>query len=118
MRKEALLIIDVQNDYFKNGRCELYQPEKALMAIKKLLHYFRTKKSSVNYIQHIVPENADFFAPNTEGVEISGEIKPLVTEKVITKHYPNSFQKTELQVLLKKDGITDLVICGMMTHMC
>lgn len=34
MRKEALLIIDVQNDYFKNGRCELYQPEKALMAIK------------------------------------------------------------------------------------
>lgn len=54
MRKEALLIIDVQNDYFKNGRCELYQPEKALMAIKKLLHYFRTKKSPVYYIQHIV----------------------------------------------------------------
>ena len=54
MRKEALLIIDVQNDYFKNGRCELYQPEKALMAIKKLLHYFRTKKSPVNYIQHVV----------------------------------------------------------------
>ena len=95
--KEGLLIIDVQNDYFTGGKCELYQSEKALNAIKELI---------------------SFFVPNTDGVNIHEEIKPLPDEKVIPKNYPNSFLKTDLQDELKKEGITDLVICGMMTHMC
>mgnify|MGYP001389273531 CR=1 FL=1 len=39
--KKALLIIDVQNDYFPNGKCQLYKPEVALNAIKDLLKDFR-----------------------------------------------------------------------------
>lgn len=40
------------------------------------------------------------------------------TEKAIIKHYPNSFRKTDLLLYLKNLEINDLVICGMMTHMC
>ena len=39
-------------------------------------------------------------------------------EKVVVKHYPNSFRETDLLDHLKAEGITDVVICGMMTHMC
>lgn len=116
--KRALLIIDVQNDYFQNGKCELYQPEIALQAIKRLLKYFRERKLQIYYIQHISPENAAFFVPKTEGVNIHEDIKPLDTEKVIKKHYPNSFLETELQAELKKASVKELVVCGMMTHMC
>ena len=116
--KEGLLIIDVQNDYFTGGKCELYQSEKVLNAIKELIKYFRENNLPFFYIQHFGQENSSFFVPNTDGVNIHEEIKPLPDEKVIPKNYPNSFLKTDLQDELKKEGITDLVICGMMTHMC
>lgn len=37
----ALVIIDVQNDYFPQGKCELFQSEQALKVTKRLLKHFR-----------------------------------------------------------------------------
>ena len=37
---------------------------------------------------------------------------------MIVKHYPNSFYETELQDKLREKEVADLVVCGMMTHMC
>lgn len=116
--KKALLIIDVQNDYFPNGKCELYQPEPALENIKELLTYFRENNLPVYYVQHIADKTASFFVPDTDGVNIHNSITPLASEKVIIKHSPNSFFETSLQEELEKESITELVICGMMTHMC
>ena len=77
MRK-GLLIIDVQNDYFPNGRCELFKTEKTLENIKKLLEYFRKNKFPIYYIKHISEnEDATFFLPGTDGIEIHKENKPL-----------------------------------------
>lgn len=115
---KALLIIDVQNDYFPNGKCELCQSEAALDVIKRLLKCFRENNQPVYYVQHISAENAAFFISNTDGASIHREIKPLDSEKIIEKHYPNSFYETDLQEKLKRNSITELVVCGMMTHMC
>ena len=56
--------------------------------------------------------------PNTDGARIHREIKPQDSEKIIEKHYPNSFYETDLHEKLKRDSITELVVCEMMTHMC
>lgn len=115
----ALLIIDIQNDYFPNGKMELSNPEKAAANAGKVLKWFRQNNGSIFHIQHIsTREAAGFFLPNTEGVKINEAVLPLENERIIIKHTPNSFFKTELERELKAIGATKLVIVGMMTHMC
>ena len=59
-----------------------------------------------------------FFLPETKGQEIHENVKPVDGEKVITKYYPNSFRDTDLLDYLKSKSVTELVVVGMMTHMC
>lgn len=116
--REALVIIDVQNDYFPGGTCELYHAYEAEEKIQSLIQESRTQKRPIIYIQHINSPDDTFFLENTYGCEISERIKPLPDDKVIVKYYPNSFYKTELDSYLKEKGIKKLIVCGMMTHMC
>lgn len=117
--KYALLIIDVQNDYFPGGKSELHNPFTALDNIEKVLEIFRKRQLPVIHVQHInLREGATFFLPETEGAFIHNRITPIENEYIVTKHAPNSFLNTNLADILNKNGITDLVICGMMSHMC
>ncbi|MFV5593522.1 cysteine hydrolase family protein [Acinetobacter junii] len=116
--KQALLIIDVQNDYFKDGKMELVNPEHALEKINQLEHYFNQNNLSIIYIQHINPASAGFFLENTLGVELHPELLLSDSSLVVQKHFPNSFLETNLQPVLQKLQIEQLVITGMMTHMC
>ena len=117
--KKALIIIDIQNDYFDGGTMALVGSAEACRNAKILLNRFREDELPVIYIQHIATRpGATFFLPNTEGAEIHRTISPLKGEKIIVKHYPNSFRETDLMDYLKETQTTDLVICGMMTHMC
>ena len=119
MNKEALLIIDMQNDYFPGGANELVGAEKASQNAKAILERFRGCNKPVVHIQHVStrPE-ATFFIPNTHGVEIHSNVSPGENELVITKGFPNSFINTPLLEQLKEKGVGSLVIVGMMTHMC
>jgi nicotinamidase-related amidase len=115
----ALLIIDIQNDYFEGGTMTLNGTESASLNARKILDKFRDEKLPVIHIRHIaLSRTATFFLPQTTGAEIHENVKPLENEKIIVKHFPNSFRRTELFDFLYSNNITDLVICGMMTHMC
>jgi len=117
--KTALIIIDIQNDYFPGGTMELAEPEKAAQKAKALLSYFRENKMPVIHVQHIaLQEGATFFLPDTKGAEINTIVAPLANEKVITKNYPNSFRDTKLLDYLHENNITNLVFAGMMTDVC
>jgi len=115
----ALIIIDIQNDYFENGSNTLSESLKACKNARLILDYFRFKGLPVIHIKHIATKpTATFFLPDTAGAEIHDEVRPFTNEKVIVKHYPNSFRETELLEYLESLDISHLVICGMMTHMC
>ena len=117
--KKALLIIDIQKDYFPGGKMELEEPVKAAENAASLLHAFRQSKETVIHVQHTsYHEGATFFLPNTEGIEIHPLLTPIADEVVIPKNYPNSFKETKLEAYLRTNNITELVICGMMTHIC
>jgi len=117
--KKALLIIDIQNDYFPGGRKVLVGAEAASQNARLVLENCRKEGIPVIYVQHINDrEGAQFFLPHTEGINIHNNVKPLPDEKVIIKHFPNSFRETELLQYLESLEIRELIICGMMTHMC
>ena len=117
--KTALLLIDIQNDYFEGGTMTLVQAGRACTNAALLLNEFRRMGLPVIHIRHIATKpDATFFLPGTIGAEIHHRVTPTAQEKVIVKHFPNSFRETELLSVLQEDSITNLVICGMMTHMC
>ncbi len=117
--KTALVLIDIQNDYFKNGRNELVGSEEACEKAFEILSYFRKNNLPVFHVRHTsLYSGATFFLPETYGAEIHEKLKPQENEIVIEKHFPDSFHETELKPKLDEKEIDHLVVCGMMTHMC
>ncbi|MDP4084364.1 MAG: cysteine hydrolase family protein [Bacillota bacterium] len=115
----ALLLVDIQNDYFPKGKMELSNTMEAAMNASKLLNWFRKRNQTLVHIQHIAPkEGATFFLPDTLGAQIHQTVSPQEGETVLTKHAPNSFLNTDLYEILTSKDVKKLVICGMMTHMC
>jgi len=106
--KTALLLIDIQNFYFAGGSTELVNPIPASLNAQKLLSDFRNKNQLIIHVKH----------GDGKGAEIQTNVTPLAGEKVIVKHEVNSFLNTDLLAYLKENGIRNLVICGMQTHMC
>ncbi|HEY3362165.1 MAG TPA: cysteine hydrolase family protein [Methanosarcina sp.] len=117
--KEALFLIDIQNDYFPGGKMELVSMEEAAKKAGELLKAFRTAGKPVFFIKHMsTRSDATFFVPGTQGADIHSSVSPLPDETVIEKHFPNSFLQPELLSVFKEQEVTDLVICGAMSHMC
>jgi nicotinamidase-related amidase len=115
----ALILVDIQNDYFPGGGAELAGSLQAVQQARLLLEHFRRTAQPPIFIQHVrIHPGKPTFLPGTPGVEIHPEIRPLDGETVIQKHHPNSFRQTSLLETLIHLGVSRLVICGMMTHMC
>lgn len=117
--RTALLVIDIQNDYFSGGTMELVGADAASGQAGLVLAACRAKGMPIFHVQHIATQPAaTFFRPDTVGAEIHTSVRPLSGETVITKGTPNSFRDTSLLDALHAAEITDLVVVGMMTHMC
>lgn len=116
---QALLLIDIQNDYFPGGAMELDGSPAAGARAGALLRHFRQQAKPIVHIQHVSTRpGATFFRPDTSGVEIHASVAPAAGETLFRKHYPNSFRDTPLLEHLRAHQITELVIAGMMTQMC
>jgi nicotinamidase-related amidase len=110
--KTALILVDLQNDYFPGGSMELEGMNAAGAKAAQLLGFFRKNKWPTFHIQHVsIQKGATFFLPDTEGVKIHESIKPLPDDVVVQKHYPNSFRDTDLYEHLSAAAIQRVVIC-------
>lgn len=119
MANPALLIIDIQNDYFPDGSMPLHAPVAAAEQAARVLERFRQRDWPRFHIQHeSIRPGAGFMIPGTEGQAIHPLLTPESDEPVVIKHFPSAFQETSLGDQLQAQAVDELVVCGMMTHMC
>jgi len=119
MTKKALIVVDIQNDYFPGGKNALVGIDDAAANAARLISATRKAGDLVVHIRHEFPSSdAPFFAPGTTGAETHHHVKPADGEPVVVKNHINCFRGTGLKELLDQNAITDVVICGAMSHMC
>ncbi len=116
---QALIIVDIQNDYFPGGRMPLYEVERAAENARRLLERFRTAGLPMVHIQHTWEDpSAPFFVAGTPGAAIHELVAPRDGETLVVKHFPNSFRESTLLDELRRLKADELMICGAMSHMC
>ena len=119
MAKQALIVVDIQNDYFPQGKWPLVGADAAADNAVRLLKAFREAGDSVVHIRHeFTSEEAPFFTPGSEGAKLHPKVLNHANEPVVLKHFVNSFRETELKSILDEQEIKELVVVGSMSHMC
>lgn len=119
VNKTALVVIDVQNDYFPGGRFVLFRARAALKKTLALRDWARQRGIRVLWVRHTSRRpGSTFFLPGTEGAELHPALHPRDDEPVIDKGDPNSFVGTDLDAQLAGRGIETVVWAGMISWMC
>jgi nicotinamidase-related amidase len=122
MSKQALIVIDLQNDYFPGGKFALWNTDSVLANIEAAIANSRKKNIPVILVKHIADASqgmAPFFNEGTAGADFHPNILAAAPDAIIvTKAFADSFHHTNLEEVLSKLGIDELLICGMMTQNC
>ncbi len=114
MPKTALLVIDVQSGLFNKGN-PVHDSAAFLERLAVLIRQARAAGAPVIYIQHnskLLPTGSADWALHP------GLFPPEAGEPRVQKTHGNSFEETNLKALLDDQGVTHLVITGMVTHGC
>lgn len=119
MSKRALILIDIQNDYFAGGKWSLHGMDTATANAARVLAAARAAGDTVVHVRHEFDSmDAPFFAPGSAGAQIHAEVQPLAGEAVVLKHKVNAFLGTDLKARLDEVGIEQITLVGAMSHMC
>ncbi|CFX02184.1 Uncharacterized isochorismatase family protein YddQ [Candidatus Filomicrobium marinum] len=119
MGKRALVVVDIQNDYFPNGKWPLVGIEGAADNAARVIEATRRTGDLLVHIRHEFPiPNAPFFEAGSEGAQIHPKAQNQAGEPLVLKNNVNAFRETELKDLLDRNGIEDVLIVGNMSHMC
>ena len=115
---DALVVIDIQNEYFPGGALALPDAEGAADRAAEAIEAARAAGVEVIHIRHEEPGSDQWFVPGSHGAQTHARVAPADGEVVIVKHYPNSFLQTELAERLASSDARRVAFCGMMTSMC
>jgi nicotinamidase-related amidase len=119
MPRRSLVLIDIQNDYFRGGRWALSGIESAADNAARVLAAARAAGDLVVHVRHeFTRPDPPFFAPGSDGAKIHPTVRPAGGEPVVLKHHVNAFRETDLEAVLDRHGVEEVVICGAMSHMC
>ncbi|OLU12309.1 cysteine hydrolase [Pseudomonas sp. PA1(2017)] len=119
MSKRALILIDIQNDYFPGGKWSLHEMDAATANAARVLAAARAAGDTVVHVRHEFESvDAPFFAPGSSGAHIHEQVEPRAGESVVLKHKVNAFLGTDLKALLDKAGVQQVSLVGAMSHMC
>jgi len=128
--KAALLVIDMQEFFLDPVSPSFTCGGVAILPnIRRLIDAFRLAGRPVIYTRHVHhPDHIDsgimgwwwkgMCVEGTPESEVHHEIAPLPSEKVVIKHRYSAFYNTDLETVLRVQGIEQLVITGVMSNMC
>jgi nicotinamidase-related amidase len=116
--KRALLVIDVQNEYF-TGRLPVTYPAGSLERIVQAAGAARSKSIPVVFIQHTAPQrDSKTFRKGSDSWKLHPAIAETACDHLVEKTLPGSFTGTDLEAWLRQRGVDTVVIVGYMTQMC
>ena len=116
--RHALLVIDVQNEYF-TGRLPVTFPEGSLGNIQKAMDHAARADIPVAVIQHTAPsKDSPTFRKGSDEWKLHPEVEKRKRNILIEKNLPGSFTGTGLEKWLRELGIERVAICGYMAQMC
>lgn len=122
MSRTALLVIDLQNDYFPGGKYPLWNTEATLKNVKTAIAKALAQNMVIIHVQHIADPSlgiAPFFNKDTPGADIHTEILAAAPDAdIVIKHFADGFEQTNLEQVLRKYDVDTLLSCGMMTQNC
>lgn len=112
--KPALLIIDIQNAYLE--WIPEHDKEIAFYMINTCIELFRSKGYPVIRVYHY----SEKFGPEkgTEGFEFPESVRVVPEDPMMIKTYPDAFNKTELNQLIKETGSNTLFLTGLSAVGC
>lgn len=119
MPRRALIVIDVQNEYFTGKLPIEYPPvEQSLPNIVQAMKVARENGIPVVVVQHDTPAGTPIFAVGSDGWQLHPDVAALGADHVINKKRPSSFTGTGLAQWLADNQIDTLSIVGYMTQNC
>ncbi|WP_427017306.1 isochorismatase family protein [Pseudarthrobacter sp. P1] len=121
--RRALVIIDVQNDYFaEGGPLEIQYPDRfeSLANITRAIDLATEQGMPIAVVQHEYPAGAPVFAEGSEGWELHPEICSRRTDswKHIVKSYASVFAGTDFEAWLRENQVDAITMVGYMTNNC
>jgi nicotinamidase-related amidase len=134
-RRACLLVIDMQNEFLaEDGTAFFHYAGDIVPNLKRLLSAFRSARLPVIFTGHVHEDPAvdggmtaqwwpdiklgKSLIKGTRGAEILATLKPRRDERIIWKHRYSAFYCTDLDLILRGRGVTDLVIAGVLTNCC
>ena len=113
----ALLVIDVQNEYFPGGGLPLWEPEEVESRILAAIGNARANGDKIILVRHLSRDGSGLFAEGSHGASIRpGILAVSNAAPIVAKHFADAFQDTDLSGHMA--GIDELLVCGMMTQNC
>lgn len=116
MMKPALLVIDMQKQFFEGSEQTRRSLTGAVEYINAAIALFRKQNLPVICIQHINAE--DGLTPEAPGFALPETLQVLPSDIHIHKTYGNAFTKTQLEAELRRLGIDTLIITGYCAEHC
>jgi len=114
--KPALLVIDIQKQFYAIDDETTRSLNHAVEYTNEAIKIFRKKNFPVISIQHVDKE--EDLVPGNSGFDLPDELKIYPDDLHIHKTYSNAFNKTELQEELKKIDVDAVVLCGFCAEYC
>jgi ureidoacrylate peracid hydrolase len=131
----GLLVIDMQNEFLaEDGSIFFHYASEIVPNVKRLVSACRKASIPVIFTGHIHEDPAvdggmtaewwpqikegRCLIKGSRGARIYTGLKPRKGEKVIWKHRYSAFYNTDLEIVLRGMGVTDLIITGVLTNVC